>query len=52
MNKIDSSFWGKIIEEKVRKWCAMENISTSEEVMVSGENCVIGTCMASTPQKM
>jgi hypothetical protein len=37
MNKIDPLFWGKIIEEKVRKWCAMENISTSEEVMVSGE---------------
>lgn len=38
--------------ESVRKWGATENASNSEEVMVSRENCVIWTCMTSTPRKI
>jgi hypothetical protein len=44
MNKIGTYFEGKLLTGSFRKWGAMENISTSEEVMVLGENCVIWTC--------
>jgi len=52
MNKIDPYFEGKLLTGSVRKWGAMENISTSEEVMVPGENCVIWTCKTSTLRKI
>jgi hypothetical protein len=42
----------EVFTEAVGKWGVKENISTSEEVIVSRENCVIKTCMTSTPRKI
>lgn len=50
--KLISYFEGKLLTESVRKWGGMENISTSEEVMLSREKYVIWTYMTSTPRKM
>jgi len=52
MKKFTPYFEGKLLTESTRKWGAMENASTSEEVMMSREDCIIWTCMTSTPRKM